>query len=461
MTTARWPPWLRRLIDFLGSGRLAIVLISVMVVVLSLYLLIPQNAPGEEARVAEWLERGGPGAWLANAIGLTDVLSSPIFWAPYVAMFVNLTTCMVRRFGMILESCRFPDAPPQVSAAWIQREVQSPDGSPRGVVTVLRRAGYRTLVDGPIVYGLRGRFAWMGHWVFHVSLLLLGVGGILIALGEDPFRGTVGIGEEELFDLHGSPFLLTSTPLEADLPDLQFRVHGVEVILDGPNVHRFEIKVALPGEDPVSAGINRPFRSRPYQVMAQGFGFMPAWAIANERGRVLWGEWVKLVPYPLERFDSFRLPVAESRVEVRFYPHHGQDGEEDRNLSQELRNPRFETRIVWKGKPVYEGWLEPEQRVSLGEGLEFFFLGEIRKYGIMMVIHERTYGVMFASFGLAILGLLIRYARTRKEILVRISGDSLGVHGRAEMLESLFAEELDRVAERLGESGRGERDPSA
>jgi hypothetical protein len=164
---------------------------------------------------------------------------------------------------------------------------------------------------------------------------------------------------------------------------------------------------------------------------------------------MLRGAWVKLVPFPLERPDSFPLGPRWSRVHVEFHPDYERAGGEHRSRSQELGNPRFEVRIVWRGKEIYEGLLEPEQRVQLEDGKDFFFLPEIRRYTLLDVIQERGHAVVFACLGLMILGLAIRYVRIRKEILVERVGGALRVFGHGEIFESLFAEEFGHLTEAL------------
>jgi hypothetical protein len=96
---------------------------------------------------------------------------------------------------------------------------------------------------------------------------------------------------------------------------------------------------------------------------------------------------------------------------VRFFPDYDGAGLVARSRSYELRDPRFETRIVWRGKQVFKGLLEPGQRVELGRGQEFFFLPEIRKYTMLGVMQERGHEIIFAGLGIMVLGILLRYAR--------------------------------------------------
>jgi hypothetical protein len=443
-------PWLWRQYSFLGSGRLAIWLLTALGILLGLYLLIPQGGPQEAEILQRWAEQKGLPGRLSHALGLTGILHSWWLYTTYALLFVNLLLCMIRRFRAAVNLCRFPGEPPPVSSLWLYREMGTTRLNVKRVAELLNKKRYRTLVADGTVYGLRGRFSVVGHWVFHVSLLALLVGGVLIAATPDPFRGTVGIGEGEPFDLYSAPFLSTNMPVTRDLPGLRFRMETIDVRTEGREVRQFEASLLDPEGEPETLGINRPYRRSPYQVVVHGFGFMPGWVIVNARGRMLRGAWVKLIPFPLRAEDSFPLGVDGSKVHVvRFYPDYEREGGEDRTQSQQLGNPRFKVRVVWRGEEIYEGLLEPDQRVRLEGGQEFFFLPEIRRYSLVDVMHERGHATVFTCLGVMILGLLIRYARIRKEIVVRFAGGSLQVFGRSEIFHDLFSEELTRVASEI------------
>jgi hypothetical protein len=449
MPHSRFSSWLRRQTDFLASGRLTVWLLAILVLVLCVYLLVPQQDQ-VSARVFElWLERSGLAGQLCRALGLTDILHSLFFWVPYALMFANLLLCMIRRLRATRGLCRFPESPPQPSSTWVRREVEATGSGQQRIAGLLRSRGYRTLVAGESVYGLRGRFAIVGHWLFHLGLLALLIAGIFVATVPDPFRGMVGVGEGEAFELHVTPFLSSSRPVDSELPALRFHMDRIEASTEGGRVRRFEASLSTPEGERASIGVNRPYRKTPYQVMVHGFGYMAGWVIVNQRGRMIRGAWVKLAPFPLERSDSFSLGDDQSGVHARLYPDFEQEGEEARSRSHELRNPRFRARIVWRGEKVYSGLLDPEQRVRLQDGVEFFFLDEIRRYSLLDVIQERGHGTVFACLGIMTLGLVLRYVRIRKEILVRLDGETLQVFGRGEIFESLFAEEFGRLVDAL------------
>jgi hypothetical protein len=449
MAGSRLGSGLRRQTARLASGRLTVWLLAILVLVLCIHLFLPQQDQVHPHALERWVEQKGLVGQLFRALGLTRIMHTGLFWAPYTLLTLNLIVCMIRRLHSTLGLCRFPERPPQASSAWLHREVAEAGIGEERVAELLRKQGYRTLIAGGSVYALRGRFAIAGHWLFHLGLLMLLIAGFFIVSAPDPFRGMVGVGEGEPFDLHATRFLSSSGPVEPELPGLEFRMEQIDVLTEGSEVRRYEARLATADGERTSIGINRPYRETPYQVMVHGFGYMAGWVIVNERGRMLKGAWVKLVPFPLERSDTFSLGHEESSVHVRLYPDHEREGEKDRSRSFELRNPRFRAHVVWRGEGVHTGLLAPEQRVPLQDGMEFFFLPEIRRYSLLEVIQERGHATVFACLGIMILGLTVRYVRIRKEILVERVGGALRVFGRGEIFESLFAEEFGHLTDAL------------
>jgi hypothetical protein len=232
-------------------------------------------------------------------------------------------------------------------------------------------------------------------------------------------------------------------------------VDDVDVVLAREGVKQFEVTLTTPQNVQKSISINQPHRSGPYQVLVHGFGFMPGWAVVNPRGRALYSAWLKLLPYPLEEEDSFSLGSKGSTLHLRFYPDHALEDGRDTTLSHELQNPRFRARVVWQGAQVHDGLLAPGERIDLGGGREFFFLPEIRRYALLDVIEERGQAPVFACLITMILGLLLRYGRIRKEVVVQIGDDALQLHGRGELFEHLFEEELEQLATELAHEGSG------
>jgi hypothetical protein len=449
MTTQPTGNFLQRLFDLFASGRLAVFLIATLVSLLLLYLLIPQTELAGPGAVSEWAEEWGVAGKGAVAAGLTDIQHSLLLWMTYGFLFVNLLLCMFKRFRTALISARKPDGKPRITPLWTQRRLA---GRATGIVeiaSILRGRGYSSIVHGEAVHGIRGRFAVFGSWLFHVGILVVMAAGAAAAVGPERFRGTAGIGEGEPFDLHSSAFLGTNLPITEELPALAFEVKEIQIATEGSDVHKFETQIETPDGQRIPIGVNRPFRSGPYQVLGTGFGYMPGWAIVDARGRMLRGAWLKLAPFPLEYEEKFAVGPRTSEVRFRFYPDHERVDDEDRTRGQLLDNPRFQTTIVIRGETVHDGLLAPGEKISIGGGRSFLFIPDVRKYVLLDIMKEEPYSGVFLGFGLVIAGLFLRYGRTRKEISVRVDAGSLLVCGRSEILESLFEEEMDRLADAL------------
>lgn len=441
--------WCHRQVNFLASPRLAVGLLSVLIGLLVAHLLIPQIDSADQQILQQSPETTGGVGWVARVLGLTNVQRSWLLYGTYGLLFVNLVLYMKRRIPSTIQHCRFPRKPPAVSSDWLHRQVPS-TGLPLGDVTaLLRRHGYHTLVEENTVYGLRGRLAILGHWLLHLSFLMLLAGGMWVAAGPQAFRGTVGVGEGESFDLHTSPFLTANGSPSARLPELRFTLEKLAVQTEGDEVREFQASVLPPEGRAVTVGINQPYRQKPYQALAQGFGYMPGWVVARRHGPMLAGAWVKLMPFPHLEEETFPIGPDESRVTVRLFPDFEAANEGIRTASYHLRNPRFDTRVVWRGQPVFTGLLEPDQPVPLGEGLEFRFLPEIRRYGMLDIMQERGHQIIFVGLGCMVLGILFRYGRIRQEVVARLGDRSLELYGRSEILMNLFAEDFARLAAEL------------
>ncbi|MHC4410766.1 MAG: cytochrome c biogenesis protein ResB, partial [Planctomycetota bacterium] len=182
MSSSRLGRWLWSQYAFVASGRLTVWLLAILVSVLGAYLFVPQQGEVSARALERWVEQKGLVGQLFRALGLTDVLRSAFFSGTCGLMFVNLLLCMLRRIRSTLDLFRFPERAPLASPTWLRREIAAPELAEEHIAELLREHGFRTLVDDGSVYGLRGRFAIAGHWLFHLGLLALLIVGAFVAL---------------------------------------------------------------------------------------------------------------------------------------------------------------------------------------------------------------------------------------------------------------------------------------
>ena len=119
-----------------------------------------------------------------------------------------------------------------------------------------------TLTAANAVYGLRGRFASIGHWVFHAGLLAILLVAGSLAAAPPPFGGSAGIGEGEAFDLHTARFVSSNQDVDPDLPSLRFRVDSVRLRIESQAVKGSEVGVTSPEGTQATIGIFIVCRAR-------------------------------------------------------------------------------------------------------------------------------------------------------------------------------------------------------
>jgi len=440
------PAWPWRLYAVVASGRLAVALIATLVALLLVYLLVPQNSSAGAESVRAWVARTGAAGRAVDAVGLTDVRRSLVLWIALGLLFANLFFCMIRRLRSAILTARMPERAPVVTPHWTERSVRARSAAPEELSGLLRHRGYSVRRFDGGVYGVSGRFAHFGSWIFHTGILALMVAGALVALRPDPFRGAAGVGEGESFDIHTSAFLGTNAPVAESLSPLAFEVENVEVATEHDDVRAFETRIVTEAGGRAAIGVNRPYRAAPYQVLGIGFGYMPGWAIVDRRGRMVRGAWVKLAPFPHDAEETIAIGPRTSSVRFRFLP----DGEDTDGAGpgggREPGKAAFRAKVELRGNVLHDGLLAPGERVKLEEGLWFFFLPDVRRYALLEIREEAGHAGVFASFGVIIAGLFLRYGRIRKEVLLRSEGGLVHAFGRSEILESLFEEEMDSLA---------------
>jgi cytochrome c biogenesis protein ResB len=123
MSSSRLGRWLWRQYAFIASGRLTVWLLAILVLVLGVYLFIPQQGEASARALERWVEQKGLVGQLCRALGLTDVLRSAFFSGACGLMFINLLLCMIRRVRSTLGLFRFPERAPLASHDWLRREI--------------------------------------------------------------------------------------------------------------------------------------------------------------------------------------------------------------------------------------------------------------------------------------------------------------------------------------------------
>ncbi len=262
----RMGTYLTRLWRFLGSTRVAVVLLVAVVLGALVGTLFPQLTPGTAADPAastRWLtavqEKYGLLFGLYRALGLFDVYRSPWFLVLIAALVLNTVVCTIDRLRVLWRAVTTRPRIEQDESFYermpnhVSLTVASMEQGERALRWVLGRRRYHVLAerqDGvTYLFAERNRLARLATLVTHTSLVLLLFGFLWSGWGGWRERA-VALGPGQVYDVgHGQSFAVRSDGLEIErYPNGQpsdYRAHLV-ILEKGAEVKRKTVRVNDP-----------------------------------------------------------------------------------------------------------------------------------------------------------------------------------------------------------------------
>jgi len=277
-----------RTISFLGSLRLAIVLLVLLTLAAVVGGILPQRPTTPNAME---IYRSYGVFWyrLITRLALDDIFHSGWFFALVALFAVNLVLCTTRRvrrsfhrsFHEVLASPRYLALPSDGGDVLQLESLCSRESTIRSVRQALRKIGYRRIdvVHSPNndtqIIGRRQRWGRLAPDLVHLGILIILIGGLLGALRQE---GSFIINEWE----KGTRFLPCSSteggPCVPDSFAVQVDDFGVETYEDTPRVKDYWAEVSIWTDNRLDRrgriSVNRPLTVR-------GIGFY-AWRYGDD-----------------------------------------------------------------------------------------------------------------------------------------------------------------------------------
>jgi len=427
-------------------------------------LTLPQTADLTSVEVQTLYDRHPTLYTLANRLVLTEVFRSWLLLAVIAPLLYNLLFNLLRRLRGLrteLEVYCPPLAPEHVIDERERRVFTCLDAE-RALLSAHRsmeRAGYRVAehVGTASLRGVRGRYAVVGSVVFHASLILLIIGGVMSARYR--FHGFVILGESEEFNGSAEQFVgfTPENTEEDDLPQVAFRVRSVEVDVDDDDhitdARLFIEELAPIGHSKRLLRVNEPYHAADGSaVRFSDYGFAPLFELrrAPDDTRPRIGAF-KLILTPPGQPDQFAFPMTMSEFEVRLFPDFvaGEKGPSSR--SRALENPvAF---ISHKGKQARG----PEVMLPLGGTVQvgpyWISMPKILYWARLEIDRDPGKNIVYLSLMLGLLGLCWRLLWQRSWLYVTVErrGDEAMLHiaGSSEYTRRPFADRFKTLVDVL------------
>jgi cytochrome c biogenesis protein len=451
----------RRLWRLLGSPRLALILILVLVVlglIGALLIQVPSEIASDPVSYQLWIAnvaRPRFGAWTDSLsfLRLFDVFHSPWFLAAGGLLMVNIVVCVANRRktialvlsgGTVRQGAEFFGK----GADRLELFVASSTSKTVSLVSgLLREQRYRVRSEesgeSVTVAADRNRFSTLGTLVAHLGLLILVLG--FVAGSFWGFRdNSFVVAEGSARDVgHDTDLSLELKSFEDDYwPDGSPKDYRSEVVLYSGQQ---EVKQAL-------VRVNYPLAFQGINFYQSGFGPAPRIRVTDGQTQI-YDQPVPLLDvvqgqdYLFRYAGEFRLADSGTVVQVVGSSRSGQDTliGKDRVaiLVQEPGTSQYATGLLDKGAPLEVG------------GLQFTFVDQ-QQYSVFQVSHRPGIESIWIACAFFVVGVAVVFYFPHRQLWVLVEPDKTGVSRvviRATGKSSPNPDELSALRLQIEENG--------
>lgn len=365
--------WATGLLNGLSSGKLALVLIVLLILFSVVGAMVPQDGLFSKTDIGQWREAHPLATSLLAPPGLFHVFHSWPFLITIVVLAVNTLTCTV--------------------------------------LFLTRQGGFGCLI-GPMAARRCGFLA------LHLSLILLFAGGLLSAAAN--LDGKIVLIEGQTFtDEHDNYLQLQEGPLRTE------RHTGVAVRLKQVNIdyeqQRYRMAVGsqlevLNAGEVVTSGVvevNHPFIHQGLSFTQDETGFAPRLEIRDAaRNRTMVDSFIALETARTEQGREYRdflpLPFLKRRVVVSLFPSFVRDGDEVRKAGDAPDKPMLVFNVEGDfGEVVETHYAELGGQVRIGA--HTFGFTDLRQWASFRVGHDPGYLPVCWALWLGLAAMILRY----------------------------------------------------
>lgn len=446
---------MKRFIDYIGSRRFAVRILLITTTIIFLSNLLPKPYILTEKEMVQ-LKRDRPLIhYLSRRFNVAEVTKSPYFILMTTFLFSSILVCTIRRGKRGIEEMEKGLTIPDTGMLHIRHSFNiTEEADIEGVGRLLTNRRWlwvgKEIDKGRVVYSRKGERGFWGSISFHAGMCMVLTGAFIsaqtsfygrIVLTEgfdtDPARELKRLSENDRYVFPIRKIMLGSfKPLYRDGFPLDYAAEIVN--LDNNGREYLE-----------TVRVNEPMRAGGYQFLLGKYGFAPRLVLKDGTGKVISDDIINLVVFNPEQEDSFPLLDREVKAKVHFYPDFYINMEEGRPATRSRipKNPVFAISIERKGGSIDAGFVKLGDSIGFeGYTLEF---RDLRYWVQLDVSRDSGVPVITAGFFVIILGLFLRLLLNEKVVWIIITGQKIGIGGRASFFPALFEEELMRLAEEI------------
>jgi hypothetical protein len=357
----------------LGSSKLALVAVALLIVLCIAGAVLPQESMFNPHDIARWQELHPLATTLLKPLGLFQTFNSIPFILIVITLGINTLTCTVIHFG---------------------------------------KRGWFACFKGPEA------IKNLGFVLLHLSLILLFAGGAWSASAR--MNGFIVLTEGQVFqEEHGNYIRLVEGPLRQEKHNgFLLSLQKIQVTYQ-QGKYPTEITAGInvgPAPHQMTAAeisINHPLSYKGVDFTLDQVGFSPHLVIRDGKtGTILINSFVALKTFRngpnWEYRDFLPLPFFANRVIVTLYPAYQTTAGKITKSGEEPENPILLIEMEdQNGKTVLSKYLPFKGKTRVGDHI-FEFIG-LRRSASFKVVEDTGYPLVLAAIWLGLIALVLRY----------------------------------------------------
>lgn len=442
---------------FLGSKKLAVYMLVILVAVLFASTMFPSDVTFTAAQWADLQQRSPVKYWMASNLATPYLVKSLPFILLSLFLFLSTLVCTISRLKTWVRLRRTEFE--KTKAFTFQRQTtlqESMEVVNSKLAEVLGRGGWDFQIEEGVIGAQKGlRVGFWGSVLFHIGLLTCFLAAPITAFSL--FNGTMVLTDNIPVSFRDAVMYTTGNELPvSNLPDVQVRVHDLKgVYAEGKYKVDFGGRIDIDGWD-VPFGVNKPVDYHGLQIGIHEFGFSPN-VVIEKNGRTEFDDFLNL--YNPEAGDYYPFKKEGLEMFILLFPDFSRNGSMLSSKSKNPDNPVLLVKFMKDGKPLHKGLL-----LGLGEEQQFdgytVRFAELRNWVSMVVAKGWGITVIAVGFLIGIPALFIRFLSNERRlefVLAEVDsgGTEITVRGYSRYYPAFLEREVNKMAEVLSQ-GEGE-----
>lgn len=365
------------------------------------------------------------------------------FYISGILLCINLLACSIQRIWQQLKA----------KPAWgsLREKVLIERAAAADTVIkaeqVLISQGYKKIAgEGADSYFRKGYGGVWGSILYHVSLLVI-VGGLFL-LNTTRYDGTLFLTEGQSFS-PGDELIKANDPEQVLTSDKTFKLtlKSFDITYQGDSAVKsaalMEVEEEGAAKRTEKIRINYPIQVQHINFMLTNFDYAPRFILTDKQGQPVLDGYVNLFINNGHE-DSFQLPQMPVMVNVKLYPEANLIDGKPQVISSNPVKPLFWVQV--KAGPQ----VMSEKYLRLGEPLETpvgtLKITDLSRFVQLIVTKEEGADILVFGFSLTLLGLLIRFFRNEKRIILNSGMADLVLMGQSEYYVNIYKEEFQQLS---------------